>query len=339
MISRLFLIIGLALLILSVPGFLILNYLLPLPGHVEGGLIRAPIAHEMSQCGGCGGGGGDSTIASSQPSSILVERNNPKEIDINTSDFISLKLFDEPPMNRSPVGFENIGSSPSLDNDLKEYCSNQVSNIKQTQDVDSLYNSCLFYTSIDSIFGPGYEVLASAHLISTGFDIQLLSLGEQPINQPSIEWDWNIAPKAQGIQVVNADIELRWKPVGNVAGKEDIVRQVWNRSITINVNQPFVQRGQFSVIPSITAALGAVSLALIAPIFAIWDKRQEQKKTGQVKVIGREQQGTAFDDQHEVVFKVYIDKISEQLLHENLRGSAKGADNQNHKRSGRRRAT
>jgi hypothetical protein len=144
------------------------------------------------------------------------------------------------------------------------------------------YGTCIDTTPLNDLFGPGYTVSASANLISTSFDIQLLGLMNQPTNQGSIYWSWNIFPKSTGTQVINADIELIWQPVNK--GGVAIIRKFWQTPIAINVNpQPNFTLGQFTLSSilsgSATILFGGLSIQYFIDN---WLKRKKGQATSNV---------------------------------------------------------
>src|SRR5205085_1805143 len=130
----------------------------------------------------------------------------PMQMDSSTSDTIQVKLtFQE---SDKPNGSFTIKNrtillpdiSENLDNDMSNYC---VLHSSSNQEYSDCSKSPI---GVKDLFGAGYELFASAHLVATSFDVQPLSATEQSANQFSIEWDWNIFPKSTGNQPINLDV-------------------------------------------------------------------------------------------------------------------------------------
>jgi ribosomal protein L40E len=137
--------------------------------------------------------------------------------------------------------------------------------------------------SISSIFGDGYKMsTTSAYLVTTSFDIQLMGPIERSANQPLVEWDWNVFPKAVGLQVINIGVELRWTPTGK-GGGTDIVRQIWESPIAIQVNKQFVDVGQLSLATVASGVFGTVFTGFSLPW--MWEQRRQMIENKQKKKI------------------------------------------------------
>ncbi|HLZ64196.1 MAG TPA: zinc ribbon domain-containing protein [Ktedonosporobacter sp.] len=133
---------------------------------------------------------------------------------------------------------------------------------------------------ISNIFGNGYKLsTASAYVVTTSFDTQLMGPVERSTDQPLLEWDWNIFPKSTGWQVLNVGIALQWAPTGK-GGGTNILRQLWESPVAIEVNKPFIDVGQLSVSTAVTGVFGAVFTGVSFP----WmleqrrQKREDKKK-------------------------------------------------------------
>jgi hypothetical protein len=277
--SRLVLLIGLTLLGISFVSFIILSPLSHLPG-ISSYII--PLTQPIYVCGvGCQGGLSDN-ISDVGVSRLIIKGELPEQMNINTSDTIAfeltlprLALYKEDPRKQltpTPIPINRKILIPdishSLDVDLDQYCFNNR--------IAPYLCSDGFPMSV--LFGSGYEVFASAYLITTSFDVQLLGQEEQSANQTRIEWDWNIFPKTAGSQIINIGIILHWKPTGN-KGKEDIFRQIWQSSTTIEVNPPpFIQPGQITISGAVSGFFG-----LIFTGFSLTWMYEERKKRHQVR--------------------------------------------------------
>ncbi len=288
MIGRLFLVVGLTFIAFSICGLFIIVLLLHLPGHSTHVI---PLRQPLYCWSNCSGGGEPPTdmIIDGDLYSLEVQYEAPKQMDINISDTITVMLaksrlavlpgdFTHIPTysaaNRD-IGRTLVGdAAPDLGVDVYNHCSSLN---------EGGFSNCLDSTPVKDIFGGGYEVYASSHLIATGFEIQLLGSEEQSASQSSVEWTWNISPKSAGIQMINVDVELRWKPTNS--GGEDIMRQIWQAPITIEVDKPFLEMGQITISSAITGFLGTIFTGFsLIWIYEERKKRQETKiKTNETK--------------------------------------------------------
>lgn len=62
-------------------------------------------------------------------------------------------------------------------------------------------------------FGKGYEPYARAALAASSFQVVSTQPDEQSLEQPSVEWDWDVTPSSAGTQVIFVDIWIQWLPV------------------------------------------------------------------------------------------------------------------------------
>lgn len=241
MINKFLLSIGLAFLAISVGSLLILIPLLQAPMHSSG---KIPLL----QPNVCGGGCGDTPFLISEGTlafDLVIMYEWPKRMDINGSDSISVALTvptvplsPEPSSTPTPIGNVsdrgvNSLSPDTIDPEVKANCAKQGITDPRL---------CL----ISKMFGNNYKMSATAYLITTSFDAQLMGPVERSTDQPLIEWDWDISPKSVGLQVINVGIDLQWTPIGK-AGGTNIVRQLWESPIAIEVDKPFLDVGQLTL--------------------------------------------------------------------------------------------
>jgi len=205
-------------------------------------------------------------------------------MDNSTSDMIEVKLTlpkgpQQPyPSSNNDRTILRPDTSHGLDNDVENYCSLHTTSVQE-------YSTCSNNPpAVGGLFGPGYELFASAHLVATGFDLQLLDATEQSTNQFIIQWDWNIFPKSAGNQPVNLDVDLHWKSVGN-NGKEDVFRQIWESHPTITVNPPpFFTPGQLTISSAVSAFFGLIFAGVSGPmILGKLKNRSEGKQRERVE--------------------------------------------------------
>ncbi len=278
MISRLIFVTGLVLLCFSIASGI---FLLRLLHSSQPAFQMIPLPQPWRYCG-CAGGPAVPTISERDLSWLAIVGELPKQMDSSTSDMIELKLTlrngpDLPyPSSNNARTILHPDISNSLDEDEVNYCS-----LHPTYEVCSDNPPAV---AVGNLFGPGYELFASAHLVATGFDVQLLDATEQSTDQFIIEWDWNIFPKSAGNQPVNLDVDLHWKPVGN-NGKEDVFRQIWEANPTITVNPPpFITPGQLTISSGVSAFFGFIFVGVAGPmILGKLKKRYEGKQQERVE--------------------------------------------------------
>jgi len=270
MINRFLLSIGLAFLVFSLGSLFILIPLLHTPVNASG---KIPLFQPV--CGEVCDWPVPNVIQkravriseSSIADDLVVEYEWPKQMDISDSDSISVALtvvrgpflseLPSPPIGNVSDRGINIVSPNSLAAEEEMSCKGDQS-------------ACL----ISNIFGDGYKMSsASAYVVTTSFDVQLLGPVERSTDQPLIEWDWNIFPKSTGWQVINVGIDLQWTPTGQ-SGGTDILRQLWESPIAIEVNKPFLDVGQLSLSTAVTGVLGAVFTGVSLP----WMLEQRRQK-------------------------------------------------------------
>jgi hypothetical protein len=94
---------------------------------------------------------------------------------------------------------------------------------------------------LDEAFGLDYEGFARADLVGTTFDIKAVGSREQSLAQQKITWKWNVVSDKPGRQVLDAIIEVEWRPK---KGGEPIVRQAWQQSLDVLVEKPWIRTNQ-----------------------------------------------------------------------------------------------
>jgi len=109
---------------------------------------------------------------------------------------------------------------------------------------------------LQQAFGSGYEGCAVANLVGSAFEVQAINLDCQSLDMPRVTWEWNLVAKADGPQVINANIEAVWTPIGG-EGKE-IRRQIWRAQLAIRVTKPLIARGQLQIFSIVEALVGSV---------------------------------------------------------------------------------
>ena len=112
---------------------------------------------------------------------------------------------------------------------------------------------------LPTAFGPAYKASAVAKLEGAAFEISLLELEHQSLDQDRITWDWNILPLKPVSQIINACVIVRWQPS---EGEWDAIeRTVWRTPLVIEVEEPWIKTGQLSVFSLASSLLGSVLTA------------------------------------------------------------------------------
>jgi hypothetical protein len=108
-------------------------------------------------------------------------------------------------------------------------------------------------------FGPNYEAYVVGKLGATGFEVVSTSSERQELDRDELVWEWNIAPKKAGSQLVNLALEIQYedKQTG-----DSISREVWREGIPITVVSPLIPVLQVQVFTGISGLLGTVAVVL-----------------------------------------------------------------------------
>jgi len=262
---RLFLV-GLSLLVIGAFGFLATALLKPQPRSLASVFVGPSFS---------GGGGGPSSIADAPLSALVIEKDWPVEMDLNTSDTIAIILTLNTQGTILPI-------APAGNHRLAQETPVPVGTPG---------------APLSEAFGLGYQAFATANLVATTFEITRLGPQEQWLDQAAIEWSWNISPKSLGMQIVDADVEIQWKPLQANSPLPVILTQIWQTRMEINVTDPLLNVG-LSVSSQIIGFIGAFGgIGLTVPW--IWERVSELVTTGRKKKINTHEarppatQGTA----------------------------------------------
>lgn len=259
--------VGITLLVLSTSSTFVLIYTLNLSNHLPSNSLESIPFWYPSICNGNCGGGVDPIIGKSILEGLHIEYEWSKKVSTDSSDSIS--VFSVGPADSGISDQENalsgIPVKPGFGGVFPKSKDNRqidvntpflweaAHNCENTSNLKSL-DPC----TINGAFGSNYRAFASAHLVANAFNIQPMGPEEASVDQNSIEWDWNIEPKTAGIQAINLDIDILWKPV---AKGEVILRQIWRKRVVIEVDQPFLASGQITFI-SLASTISALLTAL-----------------------------------------------------------------------------
>jgi hypothetical protein len=131
--------------------------------------------------------------------------------------------------------------------------------------------------ALTATYGPNFRLQATAIVTSAGLDVQPASIESQPYDTDVLVWRYSIRGDKTGKQGVVASIYIQWvpdqpSPVTMTIGAADgsIKRQVWSGSFDVEVEQPVVRTGSYTVgeLWQILFGTGFFSSALTA--FGIW---------------------------------------------------------------------
>lgn len=275
MFNRFLFSVGLVSFMLCIISLFILIPLLRTPPHTSG---KIPLSQPTVCGGGCGGEFAFLISQSTLSFDMEVEYEWPKHMDINGSESISVALtVPTPPIPSIP------NPTPTPVGDVTDRGVNSLRpdrlNAEAATDCAQENITDPRLCQISNIFGKGYKMsTASAYMVTTSFDTQLMGPSERSVDQPLIEWDWNIFPKSVGSQVITLGIDLQWTPTGK-SGGATILRQLWESPLTIEVDQPFLNAGQLSLSSVITGVFGTV----FTGVSLTWFLEQRQQKSKQNK--------------------------------------------------------
>jgi hypothetical protein len=133
---------------------------------------------------------------------------------------------------------------------------------------------------VRSAFGKEYKTSAIAHLESTSFDIVFASPEEQSLDQPRVDWKWNIKPIDPGQQSLDGYIEIECKTVNRAGTSEKC--QIWSYHLEIEVVQPIVSSGQVSTLSLVSSFVGS---GLSVPwLYEIYNKRKMQRRKSKKRI-------------------------------------------------------
>lgn len=129
--------------------------------------------------------------------------------------------------------------------------------------------------ALPQAFGSNYEAVAVAKLGGTNFDATSVD-EEQSLDQSEVTWTWNISPKKAGSQKVNIVVTGEWRPRD---GGEIIKHKIWQRALTIDVQEPWLTRGQINLSSLLFPMIGSgLSLPWLITQLRAWAKRRAAQR-------------------------------------------------------------
>lgn len=105
--------------------------------------------------------------------------------------------------------------------------------------------------------GPDYEAFAIVYLAAPAFNVSLASSELQPLDQPRLDWTWNILSDQANPQVISVTIEVQWK--AKDGSGVPIQRVLWRSSppLDIDVYRPLVTTGQLNLFTLLSGSIGS----------------------------------------------------------------------------------
>jgi len=123
-------------------------------------------------------------------------------------------------------------------------------------------------------FGKKYEAYAIAHIAGAPFDISLASPEAQALDQPRLDWVWNLTSDHPGLQGIDVSVEIEWRPVD--PADKPLNRQIWRSHLEVEVFQSILSTGQVSAFSLLSAFLGS---GLSIPwLYERLSKRKSQRR-------------------------------------------------------------
>jgi hypothetical protein len=210
-------------------------------------------------------------ISTSLPTSTLelIEAEWPKTMDLNNTGTVRIALVRASSGVYQPA-IEIMGNTALIDN---------IAPVGTPQ------------VSLRDAFGPNYHVFATANLVNSAFDIVLVSRQPQPFDQDRLDWVWNISPKRRGEHILAASVSILWMPGPTVPitkttiDNNSVYRQVWHGYFKVDVTEPLIRPGSYTLIEIWDKLFGAGALGLalgaLVPKAFLWFYRRFWGETKQ----------------------------------------------------------
>lgn len=128
---------------------------------------------------------------------------------------------------------------------------------------------------IEAAFGSGYEAFATVQLEAPAFEVSPSEPQTQSLEQPTVQFEWTVLPKASGPQVINVPITVQWKPK---AAGEVIERPIGSTRLDTQVDSSALNLDSNIIIPTAVGAFATLTGAAIALLPWFIDQREKQKQ-------------------------------------------------------------
>jgi hypothetical protein len=117
---------------------------------------------------------------------------------------------------------------------------------------------------LQDALGPGLEPFATAILYAGTFKVEPSEPQERPLSQSKIVWDWNITPQEAGRQIINVEIQVRWRALKDDGHGTPFSYIISNPQLSVQVedNSPGFDWGQVYIYVLEVVLSGAL-LALV----------------------------------------------------------------------------
>jgi hypothetical protein len=119
---------------------------------------------------------------------------------------------------------------------------------------------------------PDYDIFVSAHLVSAAFDIKPTTPESQQAKGGLMSWGWMVLPKQAGRQLFQMTMDVEYK--SRQSGQLLYTKPLWGTGPQlVNVEEPFLKRGQIELLSILVGALGSLATNLV-------EKLLSKKKAG-----------------------------------------------------------
>ncbi len=147
-------------------------------------------------------------------------------------------------------------------------------------------------TTVQQAFGQGFKPVAIATLNAGSFKVlsalsgEQSPSGEQSLEQPVVEWDWNVTPQYTGTQILSVDITIRWDQTQSAVVLFVPKFRIGNPQLSVDVTEPQTPPPPFFTIGQINLAnlIGGVSTLIgagLVTLLVTWIQRRRKKKNKQ----------------------------------------------------------
>src|SRR5229473_4645469 len=141
--------------------------------------------------------------------------------------------------------------------------------------------------TVQQAFGQGFKPFATATLNAGSFKVLSAPSGELSLEQPVVEWDWNVTPVSTGAQILSVDITITWELTQSAVVLFPPKFRIGNPQLSVDVTEPptppppFLILGQIDLGKLITDGFVALISTGVVTSFGIWILRRRNKKAEQ----------------------------------------------------------